>query len=291
MEEVIKLLTEMEEANKWSKLFIEWGESALNATLAYSPKVIVAILIMAAGYHIAKLARIYIAKILTKITNDETLSRFLARVIYVAIIVLTVITALANLGIQTASIIAVLGTAGLAIALSLKDSLSNLASGIMLIVFRHFTKGDIVELSGIVGTVEEISLFHTKVVLPDNKIAVLPNSAIASSKIVNFTQNPTRRLEWIFSISYDADIKRAKEVILEELAKDTRIIDTQPTFVGVNALGASAIDIVARAWVGKDDVFNVQTSINEMVKIALDRENIEIPYNKLDVNLIQRIEN
>lgn len=220
-----------------------------------------------------------------KLTNDETLSRFLSRVLYAGIMVLTIITALANLGVQTASIIAVLGTAGLAIALSLKDSLSNLASGIMLIVFRHFTKGDSVELDGIVGIVDEISLFHTRLTTPDNRRVAIPNSSIASARIINFSFHGTRRLEWIFGVSYDSDILRTKEAILSVLEQEEHILKEPKPFVGVHALGASSIDFIVRAWVKKEDFFTMQLAVNEAVKIALDKAGIEIPYNKLDVNL------
>lgn len=278
----------MFDMNRWQTLLVEWGELALKAILSYSPKVLVALLIMVVGYHFAKLVRVYLFKLLSKITSDEILSRFLARIVYVAIVVLTIITALANLGVQTASVIAVLGTAGLAIALSLKDSLSNLASGIMLIVFRHFTKGDSVELSGTIGIVDEVGLFHTKLTTPDNRSVVLPNSSITTSKIINLTYNDTRRLEWTFSVSYEADIRRAKEVIMGEIEKEERLLKDPAPFVGVGTLGASGVDFIVRAWVKKEEVFLMQTVLNESVKIALDEAGIEIPYNKLDVNIVSK---
>ncbi|MGP1579830.1 MAG: mechanosensitive ion channel family protein [Wolinella sp.] len=271
--------------NELNKTLVNWGEMSINALISYSPKVLLALLVLVLGYYFGKIARQYAFKLLLKITSDETLSRFLARILYAAIIVLTIITALANLGVQTASIIAVLGTAGLAIALSLKDSLSNLASGIMLIVFRHFAKGDSVEIDGIVGIVDEISLFHTRLTTPDHRSVVIPNSSIATERIINFSFHGTRRLEWIFGVSYDADITRVKEVILETLAQETRLLKEPAPFIGVHALGASSVDFIVRAWVKKEDFFATQFAINEAVKIALDRAGIEIPYNKLDVNL------
>ncbi|HCZ18789.1 MAG TPA: mechanosensitive ion channel protein MscS [Helicobacter sp.] len=270
------------------KLFTGWSQSLLDSLFTFSPKLLAAILIAILGLYLAKLARRYTFRLLLKVTKDEILSRFLARVLYAGVVVLTLITALSNLGVQTASIIAVLGTAGLAIALSLKDSLSNLASGIMLIVFRHFTKGDTVELNGTLGNVEEISLFHTKLTTPDNRSVILPNASIAQAKIINFTSNPTRRLEWTFSVSYESDIRRAKEVILLALQSESRLLEEPAPLVGVGSLGASGVDFIVRAWVKKEEFFAVQIAVNEAIKLALDEAAIEIPYNKLDVNLISK---
>ncbi|WP_332444365.1 mechanosensitive ion channel family protein [Wolinella succinogenes] len=278
----------MPEMSYWMKLFTGWSQSLLDSLFIFSPKLLAAILIVILGLYLAKLARRYTFRLLLKVTKDEILSRFLARVLYAGVVVLTLITALSNLGVQTASIIAVLGTAGLAIALSLKDSLSNLASGIMLIVFRHFTKGDTVELNGTLGNVEEISLFHTKLTTPDNRSVILPNASIAQAKIINFTSNPTRRLEWTFSVSYESDIRRAKEVILLALQSESRLLEEPAPLVGVGALGASGVDFIVRAWVKKEEFFAVQIAVNEAIKLALDEAAIEIPYNKLDVNLISK---
>lgn len=278
----------MPEMSYWMKLFTGWSQSLLDSLFTFSPKLLAAILIAILGLYLAKLARRYTFRLLLKVTEDEILSRFLARVLYAGVVVLTLITALSNLGVQTASIIAVLGTAGLAIALSLKDSLSNLASGIMLIVFRHFTKGDTVELNGTLGNVEEISLFHTKLTTPDNRSVILPNASIAQAKIINFTSNPTRRLEWTFSVSYESDIRRAKEVILLALQSESRLLEEPAPLVGVGALGASGVDFIVRAWVKKEEFFAVQIAVNEAIKLALDEAAIEIPYNKLDVNLISK---
>lgn len=278
----------MPEMSYWMKLFTGWSQSLLDSLFTFSPKLLAAILIAILGFYLAKIARRYTFRLLLKVTKDEILSRFLARVLYAGVVVLTLITALSNLGVQTASIIAVLGTAGLAIALSLKDSLSNLASGIMLIVFRHFTKGDTVELNGTLGNVEEISLFHTKLTTPDNRSVILPNASIAQAKIINFTSNPTRRLEWTFSVSYESDIRRAKEVILLALQSESRLLEEPAPLVGVGALGASGVDLIVRAWVKKEEFFAVQIAVNEAIKLALDEAAIEIPYNKLDVNLISK---
>ncbi|VEG80677.1 mechanosensitive ion channel family protein [Wolinella succinogenes] len=278
----------MPEMSYWMKLFTGWSQSLLDSLFTFSPKLLAAILIAILGLYLAKLARRYTFRLLLKVTKDEILSRFLARVLYAGVVVLTLITALSNLGVQTASIIAVLGTAGLAIALSLKDSLSNLASGIMLIVFRHFTKGDTVELNGTLGNVEEISLFHTKLTTPDNRSVILPNASIAQAKIINFTSNPTRRLEWTFSVSYESDIRRAKEVILLALQSESRLLEEPAPLVGVGSLGASGVDFIVRAWVKKEEFFAVQIAVNEAIKLALDEAAIEIPYNKLDVNLISK---
>jgi len=249
----------------------------------YAPMVLLSLLVLWIGFWLASFARRQIAKLLVRVTKDETLSAFLARVVHVVIIVLTIITALSQLGIQTTSIIAVLGTAGLAIALSLKDSLSNLASGLMLIVFRLFKKGDSIEVGSTLGTVFDIGLFHTTITTIDNRSVVIPNSKITTDRIVNYTAFPTRQLEWSFGVAYESNLQKAKVAIEQTLKSEPRILQDQPFFIGVNSLGNSSVDFMVRAWVNKEDYLAVRTAINEAMKCAFDEVGVEIPYNKLDV--------
>ncbi len=261
-----------------------------NWFFSFLPNFISALFILVIGYYFSRILSRYVSRIVIKATKDETLGEFLKNVVFVAVLILTVITALANLGVKTTSIIAVLGTAGLAIALSLKDSLSNLASGILLVVLRHFNKGDTILVGSITGKVDSISLFQTKLTTPDNQIVVLPNSSIVSAPITNVNANATRRMDLIFGIGYTSDLKKAKQVLEEILQKDALVLNEPEPIVGVNALNSSSVDLIARFWVKSENYFKANITMQQKVKIRFDAEGIEIPYNKLDINLSQPLE-
>ncbi|MDE5926539.1 MAG: mechanosensitive ion channel, partial [Helicobacter sp.] len=258
-----------------------------NWFFSFLPNFISALFILVAGYYLSRILSKYISKVVIKTTKDETLGEFLKNVVFVAILILTFITALSNLGVKTTSIIAVLGTAGLAIALSLKDSLSNLASGILLIVLRHFNKGDTISVGSITGKVDSISLFQTKLTTPDNQVVVLPNSSIVSVPITNIYANPTRRMDLIFGVGYTSDLQKTKQ-ILEEILQEEEIVLKEPLpVIGVNALNTSSVDLIVRFWVKSENYFKANIIMQQKVKLRFDAEGIEIPYNKLDINLNQ----
>lgn len=251
----------------------------------FLPNIVSAFFILIIGYYVARVFSKYIAKLIAKATKDETLAGFLKNVAFVGIFVLAIITALTNLGVKTTSIIAVLGTVGLAIGLSLKDSLSNLASGILIVVLKQFRKGDVVTLNSITGRVQEVNLFQTKITTLDNQLVILPNSMIVSAPIINVNANPTRRLDLIFSVSYTSDLDKAKS-ILEEIFNAEEIVLKEPEpLIGVDVLNASSVDFMVRFWVNSSEVINAKLDLLQKVKMRFDAEGIEIPYNKLDINL------
>ncbi len=250
----------------------------------FLPNIISALCILIFGYYLSKILGKYISKLIIKATKDETLGGFLKNVIFVAVFILTIITALTNLGVKTTSIIAVLGTAGLAIALSLKDSLSNLASGILIVVLRHFKKDDLVMLGSITGVVQEINLFQIKLTTPDNQLVILPNSMIVTAPIININANPTRRVDLTFSVAYNSDLEMVKKILEEELKNEELVLNDPAPLVGVEVLNASSIDFLARFWVHSKEVVDAKLDLLQKVKTRFDKEGIEIPYNKLDVN-------
>ncbi|AWI33493.1 mechanosensitive ion channel family protein [Helicobacter apodemus] len=251
----------------------------------FAPNLVSASLILLFGYILAKLLSKYIAKVLKKITKDETLGIFFKNVIFVSVLLLTIVTALTNLGVKTTSIIAVLGTAGLAIALSLKDSLTNLAAGILLVVLRFFSRGDTISVGSITGKVDSINLFETRLTTLDNQMVILPNSSIISSPVTNINANQTRRMDLIFGIDYKSDILQAKQVLEGIFKEDEMVLNDPEPVVGVNALNASSIDLVVRFWVKSEDYFRAKIILTQKVKMAFDEKGIEIPYNKLDINI------
>ncbi|OCR19668.1 mechanosensitive ion channel protein MscS [Helicobacter pullorum] len=258
--------------------FFEW---AIN----FTPHLISAILILLFGYYLARILSKYTSKAIIKATKDETLGVFLKNVVFAGILLLTFITALSNLGVKTTSIIAVLGTAGLAIALSLKDSLSNLASGIILVVLRRFNRGDVISVNSMVGKVDSINLFETKLTTLDNQVIIMPNSLLVSTPIINININPTRRMDLIFGIDYGSDIAKAKEILEEIFNEDSLVLKDPAPVIGVNALNASSVDLLVRFWVNTADYFQANITLPQKVKVTFEQKGIEIPYNKLDINI------
>lgn len=267
-----------------------------------------AIFILIFGIWLAYFVASKVKKILLKTLKDEMLAGFLSKVSFVGIMIMAVVVTLGTMGVQTTSIIAALGAAGLAIALALKDSLSNLASGIMLVVFRPFTKDDMIEINKTVGIVEDISLFHTYIRKLDGKVVIIPNTSVATTEVTNYTtrhnkiinktedgpqKDVIRRIDWLVGIGYDSDILKAKKVIFEAVVNTPNINDgkedpTKKIYIGVNELQASSIEMIVTAWVVDNSLFiSTRCDMIENVKNALDKNNIEIPYNKLDVNLKQ----
>lgn len=258
--------------------FFEW---AIN----FTPHLISAILILLFGYYLARILSKYTSKAIIKATKDETFGVFLKNVVFAGILLLTFITALSNLGVKTTSIIAVLGTAGLAIALSLKDSLSNLASGIILVVLRRFNRGDVISVNSMVGKVDSINLFETKLTTLDNQVIIMPNSLLVSTPIINININPTRRMDLIFGIDYGSDIAKAKEILEEIFNEDSLVLKDPAPVIGVNALNASSVDLLVRFWVNTADYFQANITLPQKVKATFEQKGIEIPYNKLDINI------
>jgi small conductance mechanosensitive channel len=214
---------------------------------------------------------------------DSMLSNFLGSILYGLLIVVVIIAALDHLGIQTTSLLAVLGAAGLAVGLALKDSLANFSSGVMLIVFRPFRVGDYVEAGGVAGTVENVGIFATTLLTPDNREIIVPNGQIYGGTITNITARETRRLDLVIGISYDDDIRKARELVLEIIEQDERILKEPAPVVNVAALGESSIDLNVRPWVNKGDYWTVRPELLETIKNRFDENGISIPFPQQDV--------
>ncbi len=247
--------------------------------------VIMAIVIFIVGKWAAKLLAKTSKKVMLKANIDSILVDFLAGIIRVTVVVFTIVAALSQLGIQTASLIAIIGAAGLAVGLALKDSLQNFASGVMLILFRPFKSGDFVEMAGVSGVVEKISIFSTLMRSGDNKEIIVPNGKIYGGNIINFSARPTRRVDMVFGISYDDDIKKAKEVMTEILLADERVLKDPAPVVVVSALADSSVNFNVRPWVNSADYWAVYWDMHEKIKIGLEEAGLSIPYPQRDVHL------
>ncbi|MEM7438883.1 MAG: mechanosensitive ion channel domain-containing protein [Pseudomonadota bacterium] len=209
---------------------------------------------------------------------DETLFSFAGSIVRYTIIAIAFIFVLARFGIQTTSLIALIGAAGLAIGLALQGTLSNIAAGVMLIVFRPFKVGDFIDVSGGMGTVKEITLFTTELTTVDNLQIIIPNSAVFGSSITNYSFHDRRRVDLVFGVGYGADLKAAETAIFKVLAADDRVLDDPQAFVKVSNLGDSSVDFTVRAWVERDDYFDVKCDLQRGVKDAFDKGGIDIPF-------------
>lgn len=253
----------------------------------YGLNIIGAIIIFIVGKIVAKWARKIVVKLVDRSNVDVTISKFVGNLVYGLGIAFVIIMALSRLGVETTSVIAILGAAGLAVGFALQNSLSNFAAGIMLLFFRPIRVGDFIEAGGAMGVVEEIMVFSTKLKTPDNKIIFIPNGAIASGNIVNYSLEDTRRVDMTFGIGYTDDIKKAKDVILRILSQDDRILKDPAPTVNVSELADSSVNFVVRPWVKKEDYWGVYFDTTEKVKLAFDEEGISIPFPQTDVHLYQ----
>ena len=245
----------------------------------------IAAAILFGGIWLAKRIKKYVASTMEKREVDALLASFSSNIIYVALVAFVIIAALGQLGIQTTSFVAIIGAAGLAIGLSLQGSLSNFASGVMIIAFRPFKVGDFIEAGGVSGIVEGIQIFSTQMRTGDNKAVIVPNSNIIGGNITNYSAKDTRRVDLVFGIGYDDDIKKAKEVLAELVSSDERILKDPEPVIAVSELADSSVNFVCRPWVKTADYWGVYFDLTEAVKLRFDKEGISIPYPQQDVHM------
>lgn len=251
----------------------------------YALNIAIAIVIFIVGKWLAKKIANFAKKMMLKNSKfDETLANFLDDIIYYILIVVVVLTSLKQLGIDTTSFFAILGAAGLAVGLALKDSLGNFASAVMIILFRPFKVGDVINAAGVTGTVEEVSIFNTILKTPDNQKLIVPNGSITGGTITNINANPERRVDLLIGISYDDDIKKAKELLNSIVEADERVLTDKGITVAVSELADSSVNFVVRAWVNTEDYWGVKFDLTENIKLTFDKEGITIPYPQRDVH-------
>ncbi|MEM7542392.1 MAG: mechanosensitive ion channel domain-containing protein [Pseudomonadota bacterium] len=218
---------------------------------------------------------------------DPILVSFLGSTIHFGVLAFVVIAALGQLGIQTTSVVAILGAAGLAIALAFQGSLSNLAAGALLVTFRPFKVGDFIEAGGTTGIVEEIQMFTTQIRTGDNKTVIVPNAGVASGNIVNYSTKPTRRIDLVFGVGYEADLDKVRSNIEAVLSDDERVLkDPEPT-IGIVELGDNSVNFAVRPWVKSEDYWPTYFALQENMKKRFDSEGISIPYPQREVHLHQ----
>jgi small conductance mechanosensitive channel len=247
--------------------------------IAAGTNLVLAILILIIGFIVAGMVRGGVRKTVERSRRmDETLAGFFSSIAYYAVIAVVIIAVLARFGVQTASLVAALGAVTLAIGFALQGTLSNIAAGVMIIAFRPYSIGDWVEVAGVAGTVKDVNLFTTVLATGDNKKIIIPNGQAWGDIITNYSANPTRRVDFTFSIDYSDDIDKAMDVIKSTLGADERIHKDPEIFTAVTAHGDSSVDIVTRVWVDTGDYWGVRFDAMKSVKEAFDTNGISIPY-------------
>ena len=253
---------------------IPWGiRIALAVIIFYVGRIVVAIVMRV------------VKKLLTRGKVDETLITFVTSILRYVLLLFVVIAALSQLGIDTTSLIALLGAAGLAVGLALQGSLANFAAGVLLIMFRPFTRGDFIEAGGAMGTVDSISIFTTILTTPDNKEITVPNGAIIGGNITNFSARPTRRVDMVFGVSYGDDLREARRILQEIIDADARVLAEPAPVITVGELADSSVNFLVRPWVNAADYWDVYSATTESVKLRFDEAGISIPYPQREVHL------
>ena len=251
--------------------------------LSYAVNIVAALAIIIVGLIIARMISNAVNRLMISRKIDATVADFLSALVRYGIIAFTLIAALGRVGVQTASVIAVLGAAGLAVGLALQGSLSNLAAGVLLVMFRPFRAGEYVD-GGVAGTVLSVQIFSTTMRTADGKIIVIPNGKIIAGNIINFSREPVRRNEFIIGVAYDSDIDQVKQILTNIIQSEDRILKDREMTVRLNELGASSINFVVRVWSNSGDLQNVYWDVLERIKREFDAAGISFPYPQMDVN-------
>jgi small conductance mechanosensitive channel len=280
---VVEKVTEIMDPDKASQL-IEMGK---DLAMQYGIKLIAAIAIFIIGKMVANWLKKLITRVMTKAEIDQIIIGFTSSIAYIAMLAFVVVAALGQLGIQTTSFIAILGAAGLAIGLALQGSLSNFAAGFLMIIFRPFKVGDFIEAAGVAGKVDAIQIFTTTLMTPDNKTIIIPNAKIGNDNIINYSTQPTRRVELTIGVAYDADLKQVRDILEDIVSKDERVLKDPPHQIAVKELADSSVNFVVRLWVESADYWDVFFDANETVKTRFDEAGIGIPFPQRDVHVYE----
>lgn len=265
----------------------EWLPKVVELITFYGIKIIAALVVFIVGRWIAKGVEKLTARVLTKRNVDPTIVSFVEHLVYIALITFVIIAALAQLGIQTTSFIAVIGAAGLAIGLALQGSLANFAAGFLMIIFRPFKAGDYIEGGGAVGTVEKIEVFTTTLKTVDNKVIIIPNAKMMGDNIINYSAKDTRRVDLDFGVSYGDDIDKVRKILADVVDKESRILKDPETMIIVKELADSSVNFQVRAWVKTSDYWGVYFDMIETVKKQFDAADISIPFPQRDVHVYE----
>ena len=263
----------------------KYTDMAITYASEYGLKIVAALLIFIIGKWVVKKVTTVTKTVMEKANVDKTLIEFAESLVYFILLMVVILASLNTLGINTTSFVAIFGAAGLAIGLALQGSLANVGAAVLIIIFRPFKVGDFVEAGGATGTVEDVNLFSTIIAPLDNRTIIVPNAAIVGGNIINYSMKPQRRVDHVFGIGYDDDLRLAKETLMKIMTTDTRILQDPAPFVAVSELGDNSVNFTTRAWVETADYWDVYFEMIEKVKLTFDEKGISFPYPQMDVHL------
>lgn len=264
------------------------SETLMPILTAWAIKIVLALAIFVIGKWVCKRITSVIRKLMERAELDPTLVNFLSNIVYAILLAAVILAALDVLGIPVTSLLAILGAAGLAIGLALKDSLGNFAAGVMLIIFRPFKQGDFVEVAGVSGVVNEIKIFSTILTTGDNKLVIIPNGQVGSDTITNYSALDQRRVDLVFGVGYDDDLKLARKVLTDICAKHPLVLDDPATKIFVLNLGDSSVDFACRPWCATADYWTVYGDLLEQAKVELEAAGCSIPYPQRDMHVFEK---
>lgn len=264
--------------NKYLIMKEEWIDTGIKYATDYGLRIIAAIIIWIVGSWIIKKLLNSTKKFMEKREYDESLKKFLVNFLGWTLKILLILAILSKLGVETTSFAAILAAAGLAIGMALQGSLGNFAGGVLLMVFKPIKIGDLIEAQGEIGVVKEIEIFTTKLIGLSNKEIIIPNGALSNGNIVNYTTEGTRRVDLVFGVGYDSDIKKTKEVLMKVISENPKVLQEPAPTVNVLELADSSVNFAVRPWCKTEDYWAVYFETMENTKEALDAAGIEIPY-------------
>jgi len=264
---------------------IRYTDQGLALLMNYGPKLLLALITLFAGLWIIKFIVRGTDRTLARKEIDPSLQSFVTSLSRILLKALLFITVVSMIGIQVTSFIAILGAAGLAVGMALSGTLQNFAGGVMILIFKPFAIGDVIEAQGFIGSVSEIRIFNTILKTPDNKTIIIPNAPLSTNSLVNYSTEPTRRVDLVFGIGYEDSVDKAKEVMQGIVSSDGRILKDPEAFIAVSELADSSVNFVLRAWVKSADYWGVYFDTIETVKKEFDRQGLSIPYPQQDLHL------
>jgi len=260
-------------------------DAIVELVMTIGPRLLGALLVLFIGWKIIKMISRFVGRAMEKRDLDATLTSFIRNFIAVTLKILLIVSVLGMIGIQMTAFIAIIGAAGLAVGLALSGTLQNFAGGVLILMIRPFKVGDFIDALGYMGTVREIQIFNTILKTPDNKTVILPNGGLSTSSLVNFSTEPTRRVDWTFGIAYGDDSKSAREVLTNLVEEDQRILKDPAPAIVLSGLGDSSVNFTVRAWVNAGDFWPVFFEMNEKVYRIFPEKGLNIPFPQMDVHL------
>lgn len=259
-------------------------QEAITMGMEAGKSILLAVVIAVLGRYAIKFINRVVARMLERRNVEPTVQTFLKSFVNILLIILLIITVIGTLGVNTTSLAALLASAGLAVGMALSGNMQNLAGGLILLFFKPYKVGDFIEAQGVSGTVKAIQIFHTILTTPDNKVLFIPNGPLSSGNVVNYSQNGTRRVDFTISVEYGTDVEKVKQVTLELLQSDSRILQEPAPFIAVSALADSSVNFTLRVWVNVADYWSVYFDTNERIYGEYNKQGIKFPFPQLQIH-------